>query len=226
MEASNQLQHKTVAVAISRTRNNNYVLLQWALKNFMSEDGIMFKLLHVVPTIKMVPTPMGNRLPIDQVRDDVVAAFRKEEEWRTQDMLRPYKKMCTEKKIEAEVVVLEGDDVVEAIASDITESSISRLVIGASSRNPLMRCISAPASSVLYMKPPSSSMSLGSLYINYHRQQAQQPLMKQPYQLPPPASAAAVHETTPSTASSSKCSRTPPSQGLLHQLSICASLQK
>ncbi|XP_042399136.1 U-box domain-containing protein 35-like [Zingiber officinale] len=139
MEASNQMQHKTtVAVAISRTRNSNYAL-QWALKNFMSEDGIMFKLLHVVPAIKMVPTPMGNRLPIEQVRDDVVAAYRKEEEWRAQDMLRPYKKMCTERKIEAEVVVLEGDDAVEAIARDITESSINRLVIGASTRNPLMR---------------------------------------------------------------------------------------
>lgn len=44
---------------------------------------------------------MGNRLPIDQVRDDVVAAYRKEEEWRAQDMLRPYKKMCTEKKVKS-----------------------------------------------------------------------------------------------------------------------------
>ncbi|KAG6501757.1 hypothetical protein ZIOFF_041640 [Zingiber officinale] len=218
MEASNQMQHKTtVAVAISRTRNSNYAL-QWALKNFMSEDGIMFKLLHVVPAIKMVPTPMGNRLPIEQVRDDVVAAYRKEEEWRAQDMLRPYKKMCTERKaaagnrnsateteattenrrllkildemlifqqsfgvirsdqikasdqtccnseeiyhkrerrsplqlktiIEAEVVVLEGDDAVEAIARDITESSINRLVIGASTRNPLMRYIVVSVSS-------------------------------------------------------------------------------
>lgn len=42
-------------------------------------------------------------------------------------------------QIETKVVVLEADDVAEAIAKEVTENSISKLVIGASSRNALMR---------------------------------------------------------------------------------------
>ncbi|WOL00252.1 U-box domain-containing protein 35-like [Canna indica] len=129
----------TIALAVSGTKKPSKYVIQWAMNKFISEDRIKFKLLNVQPTIKMVPTPMGNYIPIDQVRDDVAAAYRKDEEWRIKSMLQPYKKMCTVKKIETELVVLEADDVAEAIAREITKNTISKLVIGASSKNALVR---------------------------------------------------------------------------------------
>ncbi|CAL9209706.1 U-box domain-containing protein 35-like isoform X1 [Musa acuminata AAA Group] len=140
MEEGNRLVHdslSTVALAIDGTKKSKYVI-QWALNKFRDEGRVMFKLLHVRPRIKMIPTPMGN-LPVNQVREDVASAYRKEQGWRTQTMLRPYKDMCSQNQIETKVVVLEADDVAEAIAKEVTENSISKLVIGASSRNALMR---------------------------------------------------------------------------------------
>ncbi|KAJ8511120.1 hypothetical protein OPV22_001554 [Ensete ventricosum] len=140
MEEGNRLVHdslSTVALAIDGTKKSKYVV-QWALNKFRDEGRVMFKLLHVQPRIKMIPTPMGN-LPVDQVREDVASAYKKEQGWRIQTMLRPYKYMCSQKQIETKVVVLEADDVAEAIAKEVTENSISKLVIGASSRNALTR---------------------------------------------------------------------------------------
>ena len=42
---------------------------------------------------------VGNSLPISQVRDDVAAAYKKEVEWQTNEMLIPYKKMCAQRKV-------------------------------------------------------------------------------------------------------------------------------
>lgn len=42
---------------------------------------------------------MGNSIPISQVRDDVAAAYKKDVEWQTNEMLLPYKKMCAQRKV-------------------------------------------------------------------------------------------------------------------------------
>lgn len=42
---------------------------------------------------------VGNSIPISQVRDDVVAAFRKDVEWQTSEKLHPYKMLCTKRKV-------------------------------------------------------------------------------------------------------------------------------
>ncbi|THU67286.1 hypothetical protein C4D60_Mb05t23060 [Musa balbisiana] len=140
MEKGDRLLHNsvtTVALAINGTSNSKHIV-QWASNKFISGGGVMFKLLHVRPRIKMVPSPIGN-LPVEQVQDDVASAYKKEEEWKTEVMLRPYKNMCSAKQIETEVVILEAEDVAEAISKEVTENNISMLVIGASSKNAIFR---------------------------------------------------------------------------------------
>lgn len=59
MEEGNRLVHdslSTVALAIDGTKKSKYVI-QWALNKFRDEGRVMFKLLHVRPRIKMIPTP-------------------------------------------------------------------------------------------------------------------------------------------------------------------------
>ncbi|KAF5178076.1 U-box domain-containing protein kinase family protein, partial [Thalictrum thalictroides] len=75
----------------------------------------------------------GNYL-ISQVRDDVAVAYKKEMEWKTLKMLLPYKQMFTAKKVEVEVLLIEADDVADAIARQVSKFKSSKLVIGASSR--------------------------------------------------------------------------------------------
>lgn len=128
------LNSSAIAVAINGKKKSKYVVM-WALDKFVPEGKVCFKLLHVRPRITGVPTPMGSFLPISQVRDDVVAAFRKDVEWQTSVNLLPYKMLCTKRKVQVEVLQLESDDIVKAIAQEVTKLNIIKLVIGASSRS-------------------------------------------------------------------------------------------
>ncbi|KAG1354405.1 putative U-box domain-containing protein 35 [Cocos nucifera] len=72
---------------------------------------------------------VGNYLPIDDVRDDVAIAYKKEIKWQTEVLLLPYKKMCAKRQVEAKVVVIEAEDVANAISKEVARCSISKLVI-------------------------------------------------------------------------------------------------
>ncbi|WVZ82679.1 hypothetical protein U9M48_029917 [Paspalum notatum var. saurae] len=124
----------TVAVAVSGSRSSRHAL-KWALDKFVPEGRALFRILHVRQPVTMVPTPMGNFIPISQVRDDVASAYRKEKEWQASNMLLPFKKMCAQKKVEAEAVLLESDDVAAAISEEIGKFNICKLVLGSSSKN-------------------------------------------------------------------------------------------
>ncbi|XP_010546147.1 PREDICTED: U-box domain-containing protein 52 [Tarenaya hassleriana] len=122
-----------VIAAINGKKRSKYVVF-WALEKFIPEGFTDFKLVYVRPPITSVPTPMGNTIPISEVRDDVASAYRQEVEWNTSEVLRPYLKMCERRKVQVEVLVLESDDIAAAIAEEIARSSINKLVIGLSIR--------------------------------------------------------------------------------------------
>ncbi|OWM79435.1 hypothetical protein CDL15_Pgr022847 [Punica granatum] len=128
----------TVGIAIDGRSKSKYVV-RWALDKFIPEGSVRFKLLHVHPRITTVPTPMGNKIPISQVREDVAAANRKDVEWQTTEMLLPFKKMITQKKVQADLAIIESDDVANAIAEEVTKSNINKLVVGAASHGMFTR---------------------------------------------------------------------------------------
>ncbi|XP_017442750.1 U-box domain-containing protein 35 isoform X2 [Vigna angularis] len=108
-----------VALAIKGNKKSKYVV-QWALNKFVPEGMIIFKLIHVHATIKGVPTPS--------------TAFKKEVEWQTNQMLLPFKRLCEQRKVHVDVVLIESDDVAIAIAEEVAKGAITKLVVGASSR--------------------------------------------------------------------------------------------
>ncbi|KAL0923326.1 hypothetical protein M5K25_007378 [Dendrobium thyrsiflorum] len=128
----------TVLVAINGTKSSK-LALKWALNAFLSEGKVHLKLFYVRPPITMIPTPMGNYLPISQVRDDIVSAYRKDIECQTRSMIHPYKDICLRRKVDLEIVIREADDVAEEIGKEVENFQICRLVIGASSRNMITR---------------------------------------------------------------------------------------
>ncbi|XP_031501541.1 U-box domain-containing protein 35-like [Nymphaea colorata] len=128
----------TVTVAISGSKNSKHALT-WALEKFIPEGRISFRLLHVHPKITMIPTPMGNSLPISKVREDIVAAYRKEIEWQTNTKLLPFKQMCAKRQVEVEILLIESDDIANAISEDIAKTEVTKLVIGSSSRSIISR---------------------------------------------------------------------------------------
>ncbi|KAJ4840361.1 hypothetical protein Tsubulata_007633 [Turnera subulata] len=124
----------TVAIAIDGRRRSKY-LVEWALQKFMAEGKIFIKLLHVRPKITSVPTPMGNFIPISQVREDVASAYKKEMEWQITQKLLPCKNIITRRKVDVDIFFIESDDVVKAIAEEVARCHITKLVVGASSRS-------------------------------------------------------------------------------------------
>ncbi|XP_033143309.1 U-box domain-containing protein 35-like [Brassica rapa] len=123
----------TVFVALSGSRKSKYVVT-WALEKFGPEGNVGFKLLHIHPRITCVPTPMGNTIPISEVREDVVTAYRQEILCQSELVLTPFKKMFEKRKVAVEVLVIESNNVAAAIAEEVIRNSTERLVIGSSSR--------------------------------------------------------------------------------------------
>ncbi|XP_075649054.1 U-box domain-containing protein 35-like isoform X1 [Castanea sativa] len=141
-----------VAVAVNGNKKSKYVV-KWALEKCVPEGKVIFKLIHVRERITRVPTQMGNSIPLSQVREDVAAAYIKEINWQTSQMLLPYKKLCAQKKVEVDDVVIESDDVEKAIAEEVAKHDIHKLVIGASSRGLFTRKLKGLSSRISASTP-------------------------------------------------------------------------
>eukprot|EP01018_Ginkgo_biloba_P004248 Gb_05682 [translate_table: standard] len=103
---------------------------------------------------------VGNYVPIAQVCDDAVAAYMQEVESQTDEMLQSFRQMCNSKQVQTEIVVLEDDNVPKAILKQVSTSSISKLVMGSSSRNVITRKLKGPdiPASVAIKAPKSCSV--------------------------------------------------------------------
>lgn len=137
-ELDNNILPSTIMVAIDGAKSSKFAL-KWTLNTYLSVEEANLKLIHIRPPITMVPTPMGNHIPISQLRDDIVSAYRRDIEWQTNAMILPYKEICKRRQVDAEIMIKEADDVAEGIAEEIGKLNISKLVIGASSRNMISR---------------------------------------------------------------------------------------
>ncbi|XP_057873788.2 U-box domain-containing protein 35 [Cryptomeria japonica] len=126
-----------VAVAVSKDTNSKHAV-RWALDKYMS-PGQSLMLIHVRARVLRIPTPMGNYVPISQVCEDAVAGYMQGVEAQTKEMLLPYEQLCRRRQVQTKIVVVEEDDVALAIVQQISNLSISKLVIGASSRNAITR---------------------------------------------------------------------------------------
>ncbi|XP_044983336.1 U-box domain-containing protein 52-like isoform X2 [Hordeum vulgare subsp. vulgare] len=127
-----------VGLALGGSKSSAYVL-QWALANFVRDDAAppAFKLIHVLIPVLAVPTPLKNRLPIDDVSSDISVDYLHGLWIKKQEMLRGCKDTCDEYKVEAQVLLVEGSDVADTISSLVVQYQIQILVVGnPSSKNP------------------------------------------------------------------------------------------
>ncbi|KAI3918749.1 hypothetical protein MKX01_042069 [Papaver californicum] len=131
----------TVVVAVTVSRRSVYPI-GWALHKFVPEGRNEFKMLYVRPCVTSIPTPMGNYIPFSQVRAEVASAYKMEVESKARRML-----------VVVEVVVVEADDIAEAISAEIAKHSNTELVIGASSSGVFSRKRNSIASKISECAP-------------------------------------------------------------------------
>ncbi|XP_062092221.1 U-box domain-containing protein 35-like isoform X2 [Humulus lupulus] len=129
-----------IGIAINGNKNSKY-MVQWALDRFVPEDYIRIKLIHVHPRIVSVPTA------------NIAEAYRTEMHWKAIELLLPYKKMCLQRKVEVEIVVIESNDVPNAIAAKVAELAITKLIIGAPSRSMFTRKLKGLSSKISECAP-------------------------------------------------------------------------
>lgn len=113
MEIDETSNYLNVGIAINGNKSSKYVV-RWALDKFAPEGNAIMKLIHVRLRILGVPSKpktlsisctrkqyiiVGNLIPVSQVREDTSAAYTKEIECKTNEMLLPYRRMCAKAQV-------------------------------------------------------------------------------------------------------------------------------
>ncbi|KAK9097998.1 hypothetical protein Syun_025043 [Stephania yunnanensis] len=143
-----QEQIKLVEVEKFSIQENRRARELGASHGIYGEKHEQFSLIVGSQAIWKLKNSLGNYIPISPVRDDVAAAYKKGMEWKASKMLLPYKQLCSEKKVEAEIVQIEANDVPVAISNEVSKSQISMLVIGASSGGSFTRDLGDSSSGI------------------------------------------------------------------------------
>ncbi|KAJ7547340.1 hypothetical protein O6H91_08G081300 [Diphasiastrum complanatum] len=121
-----------VAVAVN-SKENSRSAVKWTLLHLVSSSDVL-TLIHVRPPVTHIPTPMG-KMPVSQVVPEVVAAYVREIELKTDRLLKTYSRICEGRKVSTEIVVLEADSLQKALVQEIFKRGITKLILGAPSRN-------------------------------------------------------------------------------------------
>ncbi|CAH8353947.1 unnamed protein product [Eruca vesicaria subsp. sativa] len=114
-----------VAVAIKGNNSKTKGVIRWALQQFASQEHVVFKLLHVQPRDSMSVSTSR--------KDSTSAVYKKDVDRKTREMLFPSSSMFAHREVQLDMMVLESDDVADAISKAVQDHGISELVIGASS---------------------------------------------------------------------------------------------
>ncbi|KAM0861588.1 hypothetical protein ACQ4PT_045796 [Festuca glaucescens] len=162
----------TVGLALSGSKSSAYVL-QWALAKFSKDDNnpaapaaATFRLIHVLTPVLAVPTPppVGNYIPIDKVRTNIAEDYVEKVWVKAQKMLALCKDMCDENKVEAQVLLVNGNDVADTISNLAAQYQIQILVVGASrgsfTRTSSKICKSVPSFCTAYVVSKDGSSSV------------------------------------------------------------------
>ncbi|KAK1286143.1 U-box domain-containing protein 34 [Acorus calamus] len=114
----------------------------WAVENLLAEESPRRHLLliHVIPAVTAIPTPLGDQMPIQQVPSDLVDMYMQDLKSKSEEIFLPYKRLCKTHMIKT--LVLDDDNPVAALQRYISDSGIGNMVVGYPSMSWIMRCIS------------------------------------------------------------------------------------
>ncbi|KAH7422435.1 hypothetical protein KP509_12G007900 [Ceratopteris richardii] len=143
-----------VAVAVGKG-TSSVQALKWALDNNELGTGGMIHLIHIREPLRFIPSPMGNKIPVENVSEDVANKHKLQRFLATEQLLYQYKRMCDEKQVISEVIYAEGDDIANEILNQVICLCVSKLIIGTSSKSRLTRALKGQSiASVISKKAP------------------------------------------------------------------------
>ncbi|CDP03134.1 unnamed protein product [Coffea canephora] len=120
-----------VAVAVKSSRGKgSRRAVRWAVEKMIWKAEPIV-LVHVIPPVTSIPTPSGQRIPIEEVDAKILRLYVDDMKERSKQMLIPFKKLCKRRRVE--IVVLEGDSPASALVRYVADVGISALVVGSCS---------------------------------------------------------------------------------------------
>ncbi|KAM0902818.1 hypothetical protein ACQ4PT_019083 [Festuca glaucescens] len=139
----------TVAVAVRPGGSASRRAARWAAASLLQDDGAgraaAIAFVHVIPPLSFVPSPTGERVPVARVGRDAAKAYSHDRHARVQEALLPFRRLCGRRAYaNVETVVVEGDDVAEALLRYGAESGVRSLVLGSVSFRWFQRVLSIP----------------------------------------------------------------------------------
>ncbi|OAP08063.1 hypothetical protein AXX17_AT2G14770 [Arabidopsis thaliana] len=111
--------------------------VRWAVDNLLPKAD-KFVMIHVIPTITSIPTPTGDRLPVEEVEESVVEMYVRDVKKEYETVFVPFLKMCKSTrstKCKVETLLLEYDDPAKALVRLISKSGVNSLVMGSFTSN-------------------------------------------------------------------------------------------
>ncbi|KAL9242103.1 hypothetical protein vseg_016138 [Gypsophila vaccaria] len=112
--------------------------LKWALENLLPQAKRIV-LVHVMPTIALIPTPAGDRIPIKDIEPHAAANYINDIRERAQQIFHQYTSLHQLGMLDFETILLENDDVPAALVDYISQSNVKSLVMGSASSLPFWR---------------------------------------------------------------------------------------
>ncbi|XXG70959.1 hypothetical protein AAC387_Pa07g0318 [Persea americana] len=124
-------------VAIDKDKGSQHAL-KWAADRLVKK-GETIILLHVNTKSNTIPNPMGSRVSMSDVHDNVASAYKSEMQAQNKEFFLPFRCFCTRKGVQCKNVVLDNPDVPKTIIEYVSQNGIENLVLGACSRSVFLR---------------------------------------------------------------------------------------
>ncbi|XP_068658067.1 U-box domain-containing protein 35-like [Aristolochia californica] len=126
-----------IVVAVDADKSSQHAL-KWAADHLISK-GHIFHLLHIRKKITTFATPTGQQLRIDNVNEEVAAAFFHQLDMQTKELLLPFQCFCSRRGLQCKEVIVDDSEVPKAIIDYLVHHSVDKLVLGTSNRNAFTR---------------------------------------------------------------------------------------
>ncbi|KAL5056661.1 hypothetical protein RYX36_037343 [Vicia faba] len=122
-----------VYVAVGETFSSMEAL-SWTLKHLVNPNFTIVSLIHVFPQVKRIPTPLG-KIPRSRVNKEHVNIYLTQVKSKRKILLQKFIDLCIDSKVKVDILLIEGDNVGEAVVETVTNLNITKLVIGTTQSN-------------------------------------------------------------------------------------------
>ncbi|XP_059075465.1 U-box domain-containing protein 33 [Cryptomeria japonica] len=121
-----------IYIAVGKNLSESASALKWELQNLDKREETLLILLHIRTQLRYIPSPIG-KIPLNQVSEDVLVAYKKDAEKELDSWMNQYMDMCSRAKVKAEDLIIEKEEVSKGIVEVVSERGIRKLVMGTSS---------------------------------------------------------------------------------------------